>query len=129
MRLRTTLAIVRKDVLDILLNKSTVVMLLTPIFITIVFAVISGQFGGAPPRLLIYNPGHSRISQVIARAVPQSQTVAAHSPGEVDSAFAQGNSPPYVLGLIVPSDFDATLSRGEHPLLTLYLNGDEINEV
>jgi ABC-2 type transport system permease protein len=127
MRLRTTLAIARKDALDILLNKSNRMMLLTPIFIAIVFAVISNLIGIETPKVLIYNPGHSHVSQVVTRAVPQSQLISAHSPDEVVSAFAQRK--PYVLGMIIPADFDTRLNRGEHALLTLYLNSNEMNEV
>ncbi len=127
MRLYTTFAIARKDALDILLNKSTRVMLLTPIFIAIVFAVISNLPEIKISDLLIYNPGYSRVGQVVARAVPQSQPIAAHSQEEVVSAFAQHK--PYLLGMIIPADFDTRLSRGEHPLLTLYFNVNEMNEV
>jgi ABC-2 type transport system permease protein len=45
MHLRPTLAVARKDALDVLLNKSTLIMLLTPVFIAILFAVLSGLLG------------------------------------------------------------------------------------
>ncbi len=60
--LRTTLAIARKDALDILLNKATLILLLTPVMLAILFAVLSGLLGSQPAKLLIYNPEHSPLS-------------------------------------------------------------------
>ncbi len=127
--LRTTLAIARKDALNILLNKATVIMLLTPVMIAILFAVISGLIGSQPVKLLIYNPEHSRISQVVSRSLPGSQVILASTPDEVNSEFAQGKSPSYALGMIVPPGFDASLNREEHPQLTLYFNDDQMSEM
>jgi ABC-2 type transport system permease protein len=128
MHLRTTLAIARKDALDALINKSTMIMLLTPILIAILFAVISGLIGSKPPKLLIYNPENSPVSQVVSSAIPRSQVVLASSPDEVTSAFAQGNAS-YAMGLVIPPGFDASLSQEKYPQLTLYFNGSEMNEV
>lgn len=127
--LRTTLAIARKDALNILLNKATLIMLLTPVMIAILFAVISGLIGGQPVKLLIYNPEHSPISRVVSRSLPGSQVTLANSPDEVNSEFAQGKNPSYALGMVVPPGFDASLSRGEHPQLTLYFNNNQMNEM
>ncbi len=127
--LRTTLAIARKDALDILFNKATLIMLLTPLMIAILFAVISGLIGSPPAKLLIYNPEHSPIGQVVSSSLPRSQVILANSPDEVNSAFAQGKNPSYALGMVVQPGFDASLSRGEHPQLTLYFNDNQMNEM
>lgn len=129
MHLRTTLAIARKDALDIVLNKSTLVMLLTPVLLTILFAVLSGLLGSKPARLLVYDPQRSGVSQVVSASLALSQTVAASSPQEVASAFAPDIGTSYALGLVVPPGFDASLRRGEHPRLALYLNGTELNDM
>jgi ABC-2 type transport system permease protein len=127
--LRTTLAIARKDALDILFNKATLIMLLTPVMLAILFAVLSGLLGSQPAKLLIYNPEHSPLGQVVSRSLPRSQVIPASSPGEVTSAFARGKNLSYALGMIVPPGFDASLSRGEHPQLTLYFNDNQLNEM
>jgi ABC-2 type transport system permease protein len=129
MHLRTTLAIARKDTLDIVLNKSTLVMLLTPVLLTIFFAVLSGLLGSKPVRLFIYNPEHSGVSQAASSTLSRSQIVFASSPQEVSSAFAPSKSTAYALGLVVPAGFDDSLRRGEQPHLALYLNGNELNEI
>jgi ABC-2 type transport system permease protein len=129
MHLRTTLAIARKDALDIFLNKSTLVMLLTPVLLTILFAVLSGLLGSKPARLLVYNPERSGVSQAVSDSLARSQIVLASSPEEVASAFAPDKSTSYALGQVVPPGFDASLRRGEHPHLALYLNGNELNDM
>jgi ABC-2 type transport system permease protein len=127
--LRSIIAIARKDALAILFNKATVSMLLTPIFISILFAVLSGLLGSPPVRLLTYNPEHSRIGQLVDQSLPGSRATLASSPGEVASAFAGVKNPSYSLGLVVPPGFDASLQRGEHPQLTLYFNDNQVNDL
>ncbi len=127
--LRTTLAIACKDALDILFNKATVSMLLIPLMLAILFATISGLLGNQPAKLLIYNPEHSRVGQIVSQSFPGSQVTLADFPDEVTSTFARSDNPPYALGMVIPSGFDASLSQGEHPVLTLYFNGNQVNEI
>lgn len=127
--LRTTLAIACKDALEILFNKAALSMLLIPVLLAILFAMLSGLLGSQPTKLLIYNPENSRIAQVVSRSIPGSQVTLANFPDEVTSAFAQGSNPSYALGMVVPSGFDDSLSRGEHPALALYFNDNQVNEI
>lgn len=125
--LRSTLAIVRKDIVDILSSIPTISMLLTPVVLSILFAVLSGLLGAPPAKLLIYNPEHARIGQVVSRSLSASQVAIADFPDEVSSAFAPGKNPAYTLGMVVPQGFDASLERGEHPQLLLYFNDNQLN--
>ncbi len=125
--LRSTLAIFRKDTLDTLFSIPTVSMLLTPVVLSLLFAVLSGLLGSPPTTLLVYNPERSRIGQVVAQSLSTSQVTFADFPDEVSSAFAPGKTPPYTLGMIVPPGFDASLERGEHPQLSLYFNDSQLN--
>ena len=127
--LRSIFAIACKDALDILFNKATISMLLMPVLLSILFAVLSGLLGSPPAKLLVYNPEHSRIGQIVGQSLPGSRVTFAGSPNEVNSAFAGGKTPSYTLGLIVPPGFDASLQRGEHPRLTLYFNDNQVNEL
>ena len=130
MHMRNILAIARKDALDILLNKTTLYFLLTPIFLAILFAVISGLLTSrtTASSLLIYNPGHSGVEQFISSVVSTSGPIThANSAADVAAAFGpQGSrkNTSYVLGVVVPPSFDASIRSGSHPQLTLYLNGD-----
>ena len=130
MHTRNILAIARKDALDILLNRTTLYFLLSPIILAILFAVISGLLTSrtAASSLLIYNPGHSGVEQFISSIVSTSGPIThANSAADVAAAFGSEGShknTSYVLGVVVPPNFDANVRAGSHPQLTLYLNGD-----
>ncbi len=131
MHRRTILAIARKDALDILLNKSTVMVLLTPIFVAILFAFINGVFAAKTTKLLIYNPSNSAVEQVITVAIQKPEIVRVVTPDEVAAQFGPDGSKKstdYVLGLVVPADFDTSLRAGGHPQLGLYVNGDQLSD-
>ena len=74
MHTRNILAIARKDALDILLNKTTLFFLISPIIIAVIFAIIGGLLANksASTSLLIYNPATAadaeRIAALIERA-------------------------------------------------------------
>lgn len=125
--LRSTFAIVRKDILDILFSVPTVSMLLMPVVLSILFAMLSGILGNPPATLLIYNPEHSRVGQVVSQSLSASQVTSASFSDEVTSAFAPGKSPSYTVGMVVPPGFDASLERGEHPQVLLYFNNNQMN--
>ena len=127
MHIRNILAIARKDALDILLNKTTLFFLISPILIAVLFAIIGGLLANrsASTSLLLYNPGNSRVEQYIGNVLTGTPIVHAHSSDEVASAFGpQGshNNTPYILGLVVPPNFDESLRAGSHPQLILYIN-------
>lgn len=130
MHIRTILAIARKDAIDILLNKSTLFLLLTPIFLALVFFFISTLIGSHTDQLLIYDPGGSSMEQAISGAFTNPQIVQANSAADVAAAFGPDGShksSSYALGLVIPAGFDSSLSAGSHPQVNLYLNGDDIN--
>ena len=134
MHTRNILAIARKDALDILLNKTTLYFLLSPILLAILFAIISGLLANrvSTSSLLVYNPGHSGVEQFVSGVVSTSGSIThANSAEDVAAAFGtQGahKNTPYVLGLVVPADFDNSLRAGKHPQITLYLNGDYLGD-
>lgn len=130
MHIRNIIAIARKDALDILLNKTTFYFLLTPILLAILFAIVGGLLSNraANSGLLIYNPGHSGIEQFISNIIPASGPIThASSAQDVAAAFGpQGShkNVTYVLGIVVPVNFDNSVRAGDRPQLQLYLNGD-----
>jgi ABC-2 type transport system permease protein len=130
MHRRAILAIARKDALDILLNKSTLMVLLSPIIIAVLFAFISGVFASKTAKLLIFNPGGSAVEQVLVGAYQQPEIVRAGSADEVAAQFGPDGtkkSSDYVAGLVVPADFEASLRAGGHPQVGLYVNGDQVS--
>jgi ABC-2 type transport system permease protein len=130
MHIRSILAIARKDALDILLNKSTLTILLTPIFLAVLFVVIGRLLGGHTTNALVYNPARSGVEQVIDGAYPDIKVTYTNSPADIAAAFGPDGSyknTTYALGLVVPADFDASLRSGTHPLLNLFVDGGQIN--
>lgn len=130
MHLRSILAIARKDMLDILLNKATLTILLTPIILAVVFVVIQVLLSGHTTNILLYNPGKSRVEQVIQSAFSDAKLIEASSPNDVTAAFGPNGvqkSASYALGLVVPADFDSSLQAGGHPQLQLYIDGNQIS--
>src|SRR5579864_1903634 len=126
MSIRSILAIARKDALDIVLNKATFILMLSPIFLAIIFVVIGTLLGSHTTNALIYDPGRSNVEQVIDRAFPDIKVTYVNSPNEVTTAFGpdgSSKSSSYALGLIVPDGFDASLQAGRHPQLGLYIDG------
>lgn len=129
MHVRTILAIARKDALDILLNKATLTMLLSPLFLAILFFGIGKLLGSHTTNALIYDPGKSGIEQIVKGAFSDSKITYANAPEDVTAAFGPDGSQKtanYALGLIIPENFDGSLRSGGHPALTLYVDGSQI---
>ncbi len=130
MHIRTILAIARKDALDVLLNKSTLTLLIMPIILSVLFVVVTDIFGSHKTEILVYNPGNSAVVRVVSGAFSDPQIVSASSPADVASAFGPDGShksSPYAVGLVIPANFDAALRQGGHPQMSLYINGDDVN--
>jgi ABC-2 type transport system permease protein len=130
MSLRSILAIARKDALDILLNKSTLVSLFTPIFIALLFTIMVALISGKISHLLIYNPSNSGIEQIATSYFDHYKVTYAGSADDVVEAFGEDGihkDTDYALGLVVPEGFDASVKKGERPQLRLFVNGNEVN--
>ena len=124
------LAIARKDAIDILLNKTTVSILLIPIMLSLLFLLISKLIGGHATTMLVYNPSQSPLVQVVSRSFDQANVTEAGSPAEVTAAFGPDGSSKnasYDVGLIVPANFESALQAGSRPQVSLYMNGNNLN--
>lgn len=130
MHIRSILAIARKDALDIVLNKSTLVMLMTPFFLALVFLMINLLLSNNTTNVLVYNPVKSNIEQIVDRASTNTRVTYVNSPDQVTAAFGPNGSKistSYAAGLIVPANFDASLQAGQHPQMTIYINGNNMS--
>jgi hypothetical protein len=65
---RSVLAIAHKDAIDILINKSTMSVLIMPIALALLFLLLGKLIGGHTISILVYNPGQSRVVQVVSGA-------------------------------------------------------------
>ena len=130
MHIRSIFAIARKDALDAITNKATLVMLLTPFFLALLFLLIGALLSNHTTGVLVYNPGKSDIEQVVDHETSDIKVTYVNSPDQVTAAFGPNGSKKdssYVLGLIVPPNFEADLRAGQHPQVTLYINGNDIS--
>ncbi len=130
MQPRTILAIARKDAIDVLHNRATVGGLLSPIFMALMFLVISKLVGSSTTNVLVYNPGDSKVVQTALASLQNAKITKAASAEEVSTAFvppAGSKSGPYAIGLIVPASFDSALASGAMPGIAVYLDDSTLN--
>lgn len=130
MHRRAILAIARKDALDIILNRSTLVLLMTPIFLSLLFLLIGNVLGTKSTDLLIYNPSNSSLEQLLGSSFDKAHIIHADSATQVDNAFGLDGTHKkvsYTLGAVIPADFEATLKAGGHPAIRFYINEDNTN--
>lgn len=127
---RMMLAMVRKDALDIWLDKSKLSALLAPLFLGLLWLIISQLTGSgqpAPTTLLVYNPGQSSLPQFVSSSLSAAKITEATSADEVSAAFDANGAHSYDVGLIIPADFEQQLQAGGQPQVTLYLNGANLD--
>lgn len=130
MHRRAIFAIARKDALDVILNRSTMVALLTPILLAVVFAVMAQLLGNNTTALLVYDPDNSAVETVLSGAFSNPRVIHADSPQAVAAAFGPDGShrtTSYAAGLVIPPGFEASLRAGGHPQVRLFVNGDQMN--
>lgn len=128
-------AIARKDTLDLLLNKQTLVLLLTPIIMSFLFVFLGNVIRGSATEMLVYDPSYQPSQQagvelVLKGAFSNAQMTLASSAQEVADAFGSNGMQKkslYAVGLVVPANFEADLREGKQPALQLYINGDDIS--
>lgn len=128
---RLVLAIARKDSIDILLNKSALFGLIMPIVLAILFLFIGKLVGGHTTTILAYNPGQSHLVQVVSGGFDQTMVTEASSPAAVTAAFGPNGSTrdsAYDVGLIIPAHFDSALGAGSRLQVSLYVNGNNVNQ-
>lgn len=119
---RSALAIARKDIIDILLNKSTVVVLIMPILTAVLFLLVSNLVGSHITNILVYDPGQSPLVQQVSGYFDATKITEAASPNEVTAAFRDSQNAAYDVGLIIPANFESALRAGGHPQVSLYAN-------
>jgi hypothetical protein len=110
-------ALFTKDVLDVLKNKNTIVVILTSLLMVFFYRALPAlSTQGEPVNLFVYDLGHSALVPLLEN----SQNIELHTyPSEekMKQSLADGEVPE--LGLVIPAEFDAAFQAGE----TLELQG------
>jgi ABC-2 type transport system permease protein len=118
MNWRIVWAIARKDIVDAIKNMYILFALVLPVGMSLLLGVVfPSEQEILTMTVAVYDPGGSRLVSVL-RELPETQVrdvASAEELAEVVRKDATG-------GLIVPAGFDAAVSAGQQPDLTVYLN-------
>ena len=119
MNLGVVAAITRKDIIDAIRHRYLLTAITTPLFVALLFRVLLP--GGSTRNILsvvVHDSGKSAMTAAL-RKTPQvsvfEATSADETQNEVEKRKALG-------GLVVPANFDADVSAGKQPELTIYVN-------
>ena len=112
-------AITRKDIVDAIRHRYLLTALVTPLFVALIFRfLLPGVNNKNIFTVAVHDPSKSAMvtklrntPQVVVVDVPSAEAL----PSEVENRNAIG-------GLIIPSNFDADISTGKQPELTIYVN-------
>jgi ABC-2 type transport system permease protein len=118
--LRIIGVLARKDILEGLRNRNILVLFLSVGFIIVLYKALPGlSAGNEPPGVLVYDAGHSALTEIITG----SSNLTAKTPLDSEAAMLKrlrdGDTP--ALGLIIPADFDDSVKAGSAPVLQGYV--------
>jgi len=117
--LRITLAIAGKDILEAIKNKNTIVVMISSLFIVIMYwALPLLEIGVEKTQVMVYDAGNSSLIPLLENhAVYRIR--AYDTEEDMFRSLAATDRPG--LGLVIPADFDQTLEAGGTPQLPGYL--------
>lgn len=122
------LAIVRKDMLDVIRNRHTLFALLTPLFLALLYWVLSVALSNDVTTLVVYNPGNSAlVSPANLPGNTQWRILPAPS-AEAVRTMVDTNQQNAAVGVVVPPDTDAVLRAGGHPTVQVYFHAAKYTE-
>lgn len=128
MNLTVITAIVRKDMLDVIRNRTTLFALLTPLFLAVLYWVMSEALSEDVTTLALYNPGNSAlIRQETLPDNTQWNIIPAPS-AEAVRTMVDNNTQNAAVGVVLPPDTDAVLRAGGHPAVQVYFHGAKYND-
>lgn len=126
MNIRTSLAIMRKDVTDAIKNQFILAFLAMPVVIALLVKLIfPGSATDAQKlKVIVYDPDHSRFVAAL-QEMPNIQILEVDAEDRVLESI---NANKAIGGLVIPAGFDASVAAKEQPELTGYLNYQPLNE-
>lgn len=120
MNLRSTWAIARKDLLDVLQTLRLLIFILMPIGFSLFYRAVFASAGDVTvARLVIYDAGRSRLPQVLAQR-ENVRVIAVNSLEELQRVVIGARA---VGGVVLPSGYDTALTAGKRPAIQLFANG------
>jgi ABC-2 type transport system permease protein len=121
MNISVVSAITRKDVVDAIRHRYLLTALLTPLLVALLFRVmLPGGDGRTVLNVVVHAAGDSALVAEL-RNTPRIGVLEAAS---ADAMASEVRRTKAVGGLVVPATFDADLSAGKQPQLTVYINNE-----
>ena len=117
---RVVWAIFAKDLRDVLRNKNTISVLISGIFIVLMYRMLPVISRGSEPiRVWVYDQGQSSLAAFLENSTVVNARTEPESLDKIQELLREADLPE--LGLVIPSDFDQRLEAGEEVTLQGYL--------
>ena len=114
--IRILWAITRKDILEAVRNKNTITVLLSVLFIVVMYRLLPGfEQGDSVPKVLLYDSGESALVVALENSQAIDVYTGYHSAEDMKHYLANGQVPE--LGLVIPTGYDQALEAGEEAVV------------
>src|SRR6478735_3249413 len=101
---RIILAIARKDMLDVLRNRNTLIALLSPFFIAALYWVMTIAIQDNVTTVALYNPGHSALVSNATLPTNEKWTIMTVDSPEAVRRMVDNNEQNVTVGFVLPGD-------------------------
>lgn len=116
---RIIAAITRKDIVDAIRNRYLLTALITPLFVALLFRVL---LPGDKPRNLLTVVVHDSGNSAMIADLRKTTGLTVVDAGSAETTASEVEKRKAIGGLVVPVNFDADVSGGKQPPLTIYVN-------
>jgi ABC-2 type transport system permease protein len=118
--LRIVWAIMAKDITDAIKNRTTLVAILSTLFVVIIYRYLPVlESGDELPNVLVYDAGNSSLGAALEDSLQLKVYYQYPSQERMERDLVNGDVPE--LGLVIPPDFDRALEGGSLPELQGYV--------
>jgi len=126
---RVIRAIIQKDVVDLLRNRSTLLGLLSPIFFALFYLLISKVSPTSDPvPIYTFNPAGIVVTQTLGLGQDApTRIVNAPDAASVERELAKANTE-YRFGVVLPANLVTDMQAGKQPGVALYVNGKKLDD-
>jgi ABC-2 type transport system permease protein len=115
-------AITRKDLIDAIRHRYLLTALVTPLFVAMLFRLmLPSMDGGKFLTLVVHDAGSSGLVAML-RETPRVDVVQTAS---ADATAREIETRKAIGGVVIPANFDADMTAGKQPELTVYVNHEK----
>ncbi len=121
-------AIVRKDMLDVVRNRHTLLAMGTPLFLAVLYWIMSVALSSDTTTLVLYNPGHSALVSTATLPENTRWIILPAPSADAVRTMVDNNTQNAAVGIVLPPDTDAVLKSGGHPAVQVYFHGAKYSD-